>query len=82
MPQLGHRRCRRPCHRQEQRGNNRRNALSDVDDLLLQRQAKSFQGASAKIGAAGLHQSRVAAPAGSTLDGRRDLMLVNRRAPL
>ncbi|PRY25323.1 VCBS repeat protein [Aliiruegeria haliotis] len=58
------------------------NAINDPNNLLLQRADGTFEERSVEAGVATTERSRGAALADLDLDGRLDLVVVNRRAPM
>ncbi|MEM9900119.1 MAG: CRTAC1 family protein [Pseudomonadota bacterium] len=58
------------------------NAMDDPNNLLLQAEDGTFAEVSVAAGVASTHRSRGAALADLNVDGRLDLVVVNRRAPL
>lgn len=58
------------------------NAISDPNNLLMQKPDGAFEEVAASAGVASVARSRGAALADLNLDGRLDLIVVNRRAPM
>lgn len=58
------------------------NAMKDPNNLLMQRPNGHFEEIAAQAGVASLHRSRGAALTDLNADGRLDIVVVNRRAPM